>query len=567
MTFIKHRSRHPYIRLFFAVALAACATMPIRAGAQEKKNHDDKNGDNDKQSQGGGSRPPSAFTTGIIPICYARANGEPRLVRPWNVANRSIPTCRPPDPWDEVGVPAGGWASARCTTGGSFDCERDEYYTELDTDVVGKTGPAGAQGVPGIAGPQGPRGLTGLTGATGLKGSTGPQGPIGPSGANGTTGLAGPAGPLGPQGPAGVQGPAGSQGLAGATGSQGVPGAMGPQGATGPQGPIGPNGADGAPGLAGPIGPQGLPGVQGPSGNQGLRGTDGPQGPQGPAGATGAIGPAGDTGDTGADGTAGPKGDGFTFRDAWAMSTTYQTNDVVTQNGSAYVARNDNVGIDPQLPGAAWTLLASRGEIGPAGANGTDGTNGANGANGANGVNGVNGADGTNGTNGMNGMDGQSGTTGQGVMLAMSTGSIALTTIIATPVPNLVLVVPVSSSTAGTIVSTDGGVQITSATANQFAFVDIFLYVDVPATPTSPAIVGTQIGYRRVFAANALGQSGIANWSFSVVDVQAPGGPYTYRVVAKVASGMFTAAGVTVSGSATIAPHLRGTLTAVGINR
>jgi hypothetical protein len=52
-----------------------------------------------------------------------------------------------------------------------------------------------------------------------------------------------------------------------------------------------------------------------------------------------------------------------------------------------------------------------------------------------------------------------------------------------------------------------------------------------------------------------------------VVDVQAPGGPYTYRVVAKVASGMFTAAGVTVSGSATSAPHLRGTLTAVGINR
>ena len=60
--------------------------------------------------------------------------------------------------------------------------------------------------------------------------------------------------------------------------------------------------------------------------------------------------------------------------------------------------------------------------------------------------------------------------------------------------------------------------QITNATANQFAFVDIF------SVRPSPALVETQIGYRRVFAANVLGQSAIANWAFSVVDVQPPGG-------------------------------------------
>ena len=143
------------------------------------------------------------------------------------------------------------------------------------------------------------------------------------------------------------------------------------------------------------------------------------------------------------------KGMALRSRAAWDADTVYHANDVVTRNGSAYVARDNSVGIDPQLPGAAWTLLASRGEDGPAGANGTDGTNGANGTNGLNGMDGTNGTD---GTNGMNGMDGQSSTPGQGVMLAMSTGSITLTTTTPTAVPNLTLVVPLSSSTAGTIV-------------------------------------------------------------------------------------------------------------------
>jgi hypothetical protein len=553
MTFMNHLYRCSPLRLVLAVALVASITLPGRASAQSRNKNDDK------KSQGGGPRPPSAFASGVLPICYGRANGEPRLVRPWNVANLTTPTCEPPAPWNEFDVPAADWAADKCTIGGSFDCRRDEFYTQIDTSVAGPAGPAGKQGPPGIAGPQGPGGGAGQTGAIGPTGSSGPQGPIGPRGANGTQGPEGPAGPLGPQGLPGVQGPKGDRGL------------------------TGPRGADGTPGPAGPAGPQGLPGVQGPKGDEGTAGADGPQGPQGPTGATGPIGP---TGGTGASGPAGPQGPGFTFRGPWETSTIYHANDVVTHGGSAYIARNGSVGVDPQGNDTAWTLFASRGEIGPAGTNGTNGLNGTNGIDGTNGTNGfgavvVNIAPGSVGPCGPTGgaqviggdglsvpvCNGQSGTTGQGVMLAMSRSSIALKTTDSTQVPDLLLVVPVSTSTAGIIISTDGGVQITSAAANLFAFVDIFLYVDIPATPTSPAIVGTQVGYRRVFVANALGQSAVANWAFSVVDVQAPGGPYTYRVVAKIASGSFTASGITVSGSSTSTPHLRGTLTAVGINK
>ena len=78
-----------------------------------------------------------------------------------------MPDCEPPEPWNEFNIPANGWADVACTTGGSFDCESDEFYTELETSVVGPTGP---QGPPGVAGPTGP------TGATGPAGPAGPQG-------------------------------------------------------------------------------------------------------------------------------------------------------------------------------------------------------------------------------------------------------------------------------------------------------------------------------------------------------------------------------------------------------
>jgi len=122
----------------------------------------------------------------------------------------------------------------------------------------------------------------------------------------------------------------------------------------------------------------------------------------------------------------------------------------------------------------------------------------------------------------------------------------------------------VADSTAAIVVASDGGVQLNSAVVGQFAIVDIFLFVDTPGTPTAPGIT-RQIGRRRVFAANAVAQQTVANWSFSVVDVEPPGQPYTYRVAAQLVTG--NGAPALVSGSATTLPWLRGTLTAVVINK
>ena len=159
--------------------------------------------------------------------------------------------------------------------------------------------------------------------------------------------------------------------------------------------------------------------------------------------------------------------------------------------------------------------------------------------------------------------NGQSGTTGQGAGMAKS-GSSVLNTGSLANVPDLTLGVAVSSSNAAIIVSTDGGIAVNSAVANQYVFVDIFLLVDIPATPTSPA-TSTQIGRRRLFAGNLLGQQGFANWAFSVIDVQPSGVSYTYRVAAQLVGNNGSAA--IVSGSAMNAPWLRGTLTAVLINK
>jgi len=317
MTFMTRACRSTSLRLFLMAMLAIGVSVPVSAGEQDKDPKNDKSG---KAEQGrSAERPPSTFTNGVIPICYARSNGEPRLVRPWNVATLSTPSCRPPAPWDGFDVPAGGWAAAACTTGGSFDCRRDEFYTQLPTTVVGPTGPAGPQGAPGLPGPQGVPGPQGLPGPQGAQGVAGPQGPAGPTGA------------------------AGSKGEQGSQGPQGAPGLRGLEG---PQGPVGPQGPEGPQGAQGPMGPQG---PQGPEGPQGIAG------PQGETGATGATGPAGPIG------PAGPQGSGFTFRGAWDATAVYHTNDVVTRDGGAYLARNGSAGIDPKVNDVAWTLFVARG--------------------------------------------------------------------------------------------------------------------------------------------------------------------------------------------------------------
>jgi hypothetical protein len=115
----------------------------------------------------------------IVPVCYRKEDGRARFVRPWKVRGESVPNCRPSAPWDQVNIPADGWANVACTTGGSFDCYSEEHYTQLPTSVVGPPGPqgpAGQQGATGPAGPpgeQGPQGLDGRSGVDGRPGTTG----------------------------------------------------------------------------------------------------------------------------------------------------------------------------------------------------------------------------------------------------------------------------------------------------------------------------------------------------------------------------------------------------------
>jgi hypothetical protein len=217
------------------------------------------------------------------------------------------------------------------------------------------------------------------------------------------------------------------------------------------------------------------------------------------------------------------KGDGFTFRGAWDAIAIYHVGDVVTEKGSSYIAAVDSVGIDPTLPGNTWALMAARG------------------------------------------------TTGQGAGIASSSNFLQATGT-ATEVPDLSLNVMVGDSTAGVVVSTDGGIQLGSALVGGFGIVDIVLVVETPATATKAAS-SKQVARRRIFAANTAQQQALTNWSISTVCVEPPGGPYTYHVTAQLVSNNVP---VFVSGPPSVAippapltplSWLRGTLTAVLVNK
>ena len=123
-------------------------------------------------------------------------------------------------------------------------------------------------------------------------------------------------------------------------------------GATGPQGPAGP---------AGPTGPQG------------------PAGLSGATGATGATGPRGLTGAPGAPGPAGASGTSFIFLDAYNAYATYAADNVVTYNGSSYIAIVAN-GPNPNGPtpdqNPSWSRMAAAGAIGATGPQGPQGAPG-----------------------------------------------------------------------------------------------------------------------------------------------------------------------------------------------
>jgi hypothetical protein len=284
----------------------------------------------------------------------------------------------------------------------------------------------GQQGQQGVQGPQGQQGPTGATGPQGPQGSTGAQGPQGPTG---QTGPQGPQGLQGEQGPGGNNGqgfnfrgafdngtnynsydvvtyggstydatvsvPAGGgtpdqnpswalMAELGAQGPQGPQGAQGDQGSTG-QGfnftgafnddtdynpydvvtyegstyttttPI--RGGGGSPGH--PHSPSNNPAWQlmAQLGDTGQTGAQGPQGPQGDQGPQGSQGPQG------------PGGMGFNFRGPFDNTVNYNQNDVVSYQGSTYVATvaiPAGGGTPDQNP--AWSVMAQQGGQGPGGA-------------------------------------------------------------------------------------------------------------------------------------------------------------------------------------------------------
>ncbi len=118
----------------------------------------------------------------------------------------------------------------------------------------------------------------------------------------------------------------------------------------------------------GAIGPQGPAGAAGPTGAQGPIGLTGPAGPAGPRGITGAPGAPGPDG---ANGTA------FTFLNAFDPYATYTLDNVVTYNGSSYIAIVPN-GPNPTGPtpdkNPSWSMMAAAGATGPAGPAGPQGS-------------------------------------------------------------------------------------------------------------------------------------------------------------------------------------------------
>lgn len=113
----------------------------------------------------------------------------------------------------------------------------------------------------------------------------------------------------------------------------------------------GPAGAQGPQGIPGE---QGAPGPAGATGPQGPTGADGPQGPQGPQGAQGPV--------------------GLRWTGTYKPGLVYGVDDAVSYLDSAYLA----LVATSDVPDTStdWTLLASKGDIGPTGPTGPTGAAG-----------------------------------------------------------------------------------------------------------------------------------------------------------------------------------------------
>ena len=104
--------------------------------------------------------------------------------------------------------------------------------------------------------------------------------------------------------------------------------------------------------------------LRGADGTDGLDGADGEPGTPGEPGADGADGQDGEQGPRGLTGMQGPPGldgEGFSWLGEFDSSSSYDENDVVHHEGSAWVATTDNPSGSPD-GSAGWELFAAGGE-------------------------------------------------------------------------------------------------------------------------------------------------------------------------------------------------------------
>lgn len=101
------------------------------------------------------------------------------------------------------------------------------------------------------------------------------------------------------------------------------------------------------------------------------------RGSRGPAGQDGRPGPRGQDGTPGVDGRDGRDGRGLVPRGEWSLEIEYRAGDVVTHNGSSYIAATDSLGVEPtRKDNKAWIVLAVKGKKGQNGGNGPRGRDG-----------------------------------------------------------------------------------------------------------------------------------------------------------------------------------------------
>jgi hypothetical protein len=112
----------------------------------------------------------------------------------------------------------------------------------------------------------------------------------------------------------------------------------------------------------------------------------------------------------GADGADGADGESLNWLGEWTGANS-TTNDVVSYNGSTYIATADSPG-EPPTNTTYWDLLAAKGADGATGPTGAEGATGPTGAKGATGPTGADGATGPTGATGETGTTGATGATG-----------------------------------------------------------------------------------------------------------------------------------------------------------